>query len=315
MNISKILVVVDPKKKNDTLISRIKRLAVNYGASVELYIPSYNAAIANSHWLYQEGMEQARKLYIEKKQQWLNSLVNDLNAGGIDAGGCVEWVKPKHRGVLDRVDKVGADLIVMRAEQHSVMVRAIFSNTKEMLTFFSEKLGMDYPWDKYAQIVVRDYVSGAMENTTGVIFGKFVQKTERELIDNHNENIIAHELIHHWFGDLVTCESWANLALNESFANYGEYLWLEYKYGKDEADHHMHRELGGYLYTSDRNMHDLVNFNYHDREDMFDAHSYNKGGCILHSLRNYIGDEAFFAGLNMYLKTLQILSRLRKSNM
>lgn len=129
MNISKILVVVDPKKKNDTLISRIKRLAVNYGASVELYIPSYNAAIANSHWLYQEGMEQARKLYIEKKQQWLNSLVNDLNAGGIDAGGCVEWVKPKHRGVLDRVDKVGADLIVMRAEQHSVMVRAIFSNT------------------------------------------------------------------------------------------------------------------------------------------------------------------------------------------
>ncbi len=186
--------------------------------------------------------------------------------------------------------------------EYEAHARAIFAHTKEMLTFFSERLGVEYPWQKYAQIVVRDYVSGAMENTTGVIFGDFVQRTTRELIDNHNDKIVAHELMHHWFGDLVTCESWSNLTLNEGFANYGEYLWLEHKYGKDVADHHLQQEMRGYLYTSESDYHDLINFKYNDREDMFDAHSYNKGGCVLHHLRSYLGDEAFFAGLHLYLK-------------
>ena len=86
----------------------------------------------------------------------------------------------------------------------------IFGHTPEMLDFFSEITGVKYPWQKYSQVVVRDFVSGAMENTTGVIFGDFVQKTNRELIDNHNDGIVAHEMFHHWFGDYVTCESWAN---------------------------------------------------------------------------------------------------------
>jgi aminopeptidase N len=179
--------------------------------------------------------------------------------------------------------------------------RAIYSNTLEMLDFYSDKLGIEYPWEKYSQVVVRDYVSGAMENTTGVIYGQFIQKTQRELIDNHNERILAHEMIHHWFGDYVTCESWANLTLNEGFANYGEYLWFEHKYGKDEADFHLLNELRGYLYTNKNDMHELIDFDYKDKEDMFDAHSYNKGGCVMHALRNYVGDDAFFKALNLYL--------------
>jgi len=103
----------------------------------------------------------------------------------------------------------------------------IFGDTPEMMTFYSELLNYDYPWDKYAQIIVRDYVSGAMENTTATIYGEYVNQTSRELIDDNNETTIAHELFHHWFGDLVTCESWSHLPLNESFATYGEYLWLE----------------------------------------------------------------------------------------
>ena len=179
--------------------------------------------------------------------------------------------------------------------------RAIFSNTTEMLSFFSEKLGVKYPWPKYAQVVVRDYVSGAMENTTSVIFGDFVQKSRRELIDDHNEGIVAHELFHHWFGDLVTCESWANLTMNEGFANYGEYLWLEHKYGKEEADYHLVNEWNGYLGSARSNIHPLIHFGYENREDMFDSHSYNKGGAVLHMLRDYVGDEAFWASLNKYL--------------
>lgn len=179
--------------------------------------------------------------------------------------------------------------------------RAIFFNTIPMLDFFSEKLGVEYPWDKYSQIVVRDYVSGAMENTTAVIFGEFVQKRENDLIDATNELIVAHEMFHHWFGDLVTCESWANLTMNEGFANYSEYLWFEHEYGEDEADLHRLGEMNGYFNSTMKGVHDLIHFEHNDKEDMFDAHSYNKGGLVLHMLRNYIGDEAFYTSLNHYL--------------
>lgn len=181
--------------------------------------------------------------------------------------------------------------------------RQIFPHTPEMLQLFSDQLGVEYPWQKYSQVVVRDYVSGAMENTTAVIFGEFVQGTDRELVDNlTNDKIVAHEMFHHWFGDYVTCESWANLTLNEGFANYSEYLWLEHKYGKDEADFHRLQEQNGYLQSAAQNIHPLIHFGYDDKEDMFDAHSYNKGGLVLHMLRNYVGDDAFFAGLQKYLK-------------
>ncbi len=181
--------------------------------------------------------------------------------------------------------------------------KKIFNHTPEMLSFFSKITGVKYPWQKYSQVIVRDYVSGAMENTTGVIFGDFVQKTERELIDNHNDGIVAHELFHHWFGDYVTCESWANLTMNEGFANYSEYLWFEHKYGRDEADRHRRNEMNGYLGSVGQGgAHPLIHWGYDDKEDMFDAHSYNKGGLVLHMLRNLVGDEAFFAGLEKYLK-------------
>jgi len=186
---------------------------------------------------------------------------------------------------------------------YKVDAKKIFEHTPEMLSFFSKITGLKYPWQKYSQVIVRDYVSGAMENTTGVIFGDFVQKTSRELIDNHNDGIVAHEMFHHWFGDYVTCESWANLTMNEGFANYSEYLWFEHKYGREEADRHRRNEMNGYLGSVGQGgAHPLIFWGYNDKEDMFDAHSYNKGGLVLHMLRNLVGDEAFFAGLEKYLK-------------
>lgn len=180
--------------------------------------------------------------------------------------------------------------------------RAIFGNTPEMIGFYSKILGVEYAWDKYAQIPVRDYVSGAMENTGAVIFGEFAQRTTRELLDRNSEDVIAHELFHHWFGDLVTCESWSNLPLNESFATYGEYLWEEYKYGRDAADLHHFESFSGYINESTRKKEELIRFDYEDKEDMFDGHSYNKGGQVLHMLRKYTGDDAFFASLKLYLE-------------
>ena len=187
-------------------------------------------------------------------------------------------------------------------KKYAPYAKDIFGDTPEMIGFFAEKLGVEYPWNKYHQIVGRDYVSGAMENTTAVIHGEQANQMKGQLIDeNRQENTIAHEIFHHWFGNLVTSESWSNLALNESFANYSEYLWREYKYGKDNADAHMFETIKAYKDDKDNFDKKLVRFNYLDKEDMFDAVSYNKGGAILHMLRNYLGDEAFFAGLKKFL--------------
>lgn len=181
--------------------------------------------------------------------------------------------------------------------------RKIFGNTPEMIEFFSKTLGVDYMWPKYSQIVVRDFVSGAMENTSATLHGNFLQRDERELLDANNEDVISHELFHQWFGDYVTCESWSNTPLNESFATYGEYLWNEYKYGREEADIGLNNDLNGYLREANSKQVDLIRFNYDTREDMFDRHSYAKGGTILNMLRRYVGDDAFFASLKKYLET------------
>ncbi|MBC7829254.1 MAG: M1 family metallopeptidase [Chitinophagaceae bacterium] len=188
-------------------------------------------------------------------------------------------------------------------KEYAPVARKIFGNTPEMIAFFSKALGVEYPWVKYAQIIGRDYVSGAMENTTATLHQESAQQDARELIDgNIWESTIAHELFHQWFGDLVTTESWSNITLNESFANYSETLWDEYKYGKDAGDAQNYTDMQGYL-QSQSDKKDLVRYYYTDKEAVFDAVSYNKGGRILHMLRNFVGDSAFFKSLNLYLNT------------
>ncbi len=189
-------------------------------------------------------------------------------------------------------------------KEYEPYAKQIFGNTPEMIEFYSKKLNYDFPWQKYSQIVGRDYVSGAMENTTAVLHQESAYQKPDDLADENKwEDVIAHELFHHWFGDLVTAESWSNLTVNESFADYSEYLWNEYKYGKDEADYKRIKSIRNSKADPKNFAKDLVRFNYNDREDMFDGVSYNKGGAILHMLRTYLGDEAFFAALTDYLKT------------
>lgn len=179
--------------------------------------------------------------------------------------------------------------------------RLVFGNTPQMMEFFSVKLGVDYPWDKYSQIVVRDFVSGAMENTSATVFYEGLNMSEGQYIDQKQDDIISHELFHHWFGDLVTAESWANLPLNESFATYAEYLWDEFKNGRDQADFKGFQDLSAYIGNKSIENLDVIRFDYADREHMFDEISYQKGGRILHMLRKTVGDAAFFKALNLYL--------------
>ncbi|MEO5673957.1 MAG: M1 family metallopeptidase [Chitinophagales bacterium] len=186
-------------------------------------------------------------------------------------------------------------------KEYEKYARKIFGNTPEMIQFFSDLTGVPFAWPKYSQLIAHEFVTGSMENATAVIHGSYVQMTPREMIDGNQEENISHELFHHWFGDLVTCESWSNLTLNESFADYGEYLWNEHKYGRDEADYEFMNSMNAYLSAPEYAELPLVRYFYDEPEDVLDLVSYNKGGRILHMLRNYVGDDAFFNALHEYL--------------
>jgi aminopeptidase N len=184
-----------------------------------------------------------------------------------------------------------------------------FGDTPQMLEFFSNYLSVEYPWVNYKQFVARDFVSGAMENTTATLHGEFMNKTKEQSIDappyDYYHDVVAHELFHHWFGDLVTCESWSNLPLNESFASYGEILWIEHKYGKEAGALHLNQQLEEYLQESRSKQVNMIRYDYQTPDDMFDGHSYQKGARILHMLRKYVGEDAFKKSLTTYLRQNQ----------
>lgn len=181
--------------------------------------------------------------------------------------------------------------------------RHIFGRTPEMLTFFTEKLGIDFPWDKYAQIIVRDFVSGGMENTTATVYFEELLMDSTSLTDDNWDDIIAHELMHHWFGNLVTCQDWSQISLNEAFAEYAEYLWNEHKHGKHEADYKLIEMLEYFIGEQLDNPQPIIRYKYEYPDDLFDAFTYQKGAIVLHMLRYYLGDTLFFDALNQYLRT------------
>jgi aminopeptidase N len=266
------------------------------------------------------NQKTTQEIYITVPNKYVTLSNGALISQTINAGSRTDYWKmdQKHApylffmgvGAFEIIEDTYKDIAVNYyvEKKYAKYAKDIFGNTPEMMQFFSDKLGVAFPWNKYSQIVVRDYVSGAMENTTAVVHGEQAYQMPGQLIDeNKQENTIAHELFHHWFGDLVTSESWSNLTLNESFANYSEYLWQAYKYGEEAAEMHLYENTKLYIDGQEATK-KLVRFKYLDNEDMFDLVSYNKGGAILHMLRNYVGDAAFFESLKMYLNAYQYKS-------
>lgn len=191
---------------------------------------------------------------------------------------------------------------------HKESSKHIFGRTPEMMEFFSNILNYEYPWDNYKQVSVYDFVAGAMENSSLSIYNETLMGSKQDLHDKvwDHDLIIAHELMHHWFGNLVTPKSWSHLTLSESFANYGENLWLEHWKGKADAHVLRYQKYQRYLHEyTYKKAESIVQNHYLKPNEIFNRHRYDKGGIVLHLLRNYIGDEAFFKALNLFLKTYE----------
>ncbi len=176
------------------------------------------------------------------------------------------------------------------------------ARTPQMLELFSRRFGVPYPYPRYAQVFVADFIFGGMENTSATTLTDTVLLDERAAIDYDVDALVAHELAHQWFGDLVTCRDWGEGWLNEGFATYSEYLWREHHDGRDAAD--LELDEWAELYfgeDSGRYRRTIATKYYEEPIDIFDHHLYDKGGRVLHMLRYVVGDTAFDAALAHYL--------------
>jgi len=178
-----------------------------------------------------------------------------------------------------------------------------FKRTPEMIELFSKLTGVNYPWNKYAQIVVTDFIFGGMENTTATTMYEHILLDAKASLDITSDDIIAHELAHQWFGDYVTCREWYEGWLNEGFATFFEHVWRERDLGEDEYHYGLESDRTAYVGEAHgRYRRPIVCQDYDAPLDLFDRHLYEKGALVLHLLRQTLGNDLFWRGIHGYLK-------------
>ncbi|HTJ26790.1 MAG TPA: M1 family aminopeptidase [Candidatus Limnocylindria bacterium] len=178
-----------------------------------------------------------------------------------------------------------------------------FGNTPRMVDVFERVIGVQYPYERYSQIAVADFIFGGMENTSATTQTDRVLHDERAHLDYTADYLAAHELAHQWFGDLVTCRDWSQAWLNEGFATYFEAVWLEADKGWDEYLYDVHAVVQRYLEEDgERYRRPIVCNLYRDPIELFDRHLYEKGGAVLHMLRGELGWERMKRALARYVR-------------
>jgi aminopeptidase N len=181
-----------------------------------------------------------------------------------------------------------------------------FGKTPKMVRFFGDRLRFPYPYVKYAQIAVADFIFGGMENTTATTQTDTTLHDARAHLDFSSDSLVAHELAHQWFGDLLTCKDWSHAWLNEGFATYFEALFREFDRGEDEFDNYRLELQARYLQEDSEHYRRAIVTNVFDEPvELFDRHLYEKGACVLHMIRIQLGDAMFWEMLHRYVDTNQ----------
>jgi aminopeptidase N len=178
-----------------------------------------------------------------------------------------------------------------------------FGKTPEMIDLFERRIGTPYPYARYSQIAVSDFIFGGMENTSATTQTDRTLHDERAHLDFSSEPLVSHELAHQWFGDLLTCRDWSHAWLNEGFATYFEAVWLESERGYDEYLYDAFGLAARYMdEDADRYRRPIVCNTYRDPIEIFDRHLYEKGGAVLHMLRGELGEARFWRSIRTYVE-------------
>ncbi|MEH1812046.1 MAG: M1 family metallopeptidase [Nostoc sp.] len=190
--------------------------------------------------------------------------------------------------------------------------------TPRMIEFLSQKYGYPYPFPKYAQVCVDDFIFGGMENTSTTLLTDRCLLDERAALDNRNtESLVVHELAHQWFGDLVVIKHWSHAWIKEGMASYSEVMWTEQEYSLEEAAYYRLLEARRYLSEdSSRYRRPMVTHVYREAIELYDRHIYEKGSCVYHMIRAQLGDELFWQAIQTFVqdnahKTVETVDLLR----
>jgi aminopeptidase N len=208
----------------------------------------------------------------------------------------------------DRLGDLPLDYYVAKHVDEAT-ARRFMGHTPKMIRFFGDRTGQPYPYNKYAQVCVPDFVAGGMENITATTMTDSELVDEIAALEGDSDSLVAHELAHQWFGDYLTCKDWSHIWLNEGFATYFAAIFTEDDRGDDAFRLEMHKTAGGYQGGDRFSRRALVEERYRSSEDMFDGVTYSKGACVLHVLRGLMGDAAWWKGIREYVAShkLQIV--------
>jgi aminopeptidase N len=205
--------------------------------------------------------------------------------------------------VKDRYKNIPVSSFVYKNQMQEA--RVSLGNLAQMVAFFSKKIGYEYPYPKYAQIMVRDF-PGAMENITATSMTDSAVHDKRAHLDLSSDDLIAHELAHSWFGNLLTCRDWGELWLNESFATFMEAAWTEHDRGRDAYLYEMYGNQQSYFQAWNSGVRrPIVTRLYYDPDALFDAYVYPRGGAVVNMLRFVLGEQMFWKAINHYVKKHQ----------
>lgn len=276
-------------------------------SEIRVQVPKQYLAISNGELIHTETQGKT-KIY-----HWSQKQVHPTYLMTLAVGDFAE-IKDEWNGI--------PVLYYVEKNRKEDAVRSM-GKTPKMIEFFSEYFGYVYPYPKYAQVCVDDFIFGGMENTSTTLLTDRCLLDERATLDNRNtESLVAHELAHQWFGDLVVIKHWSHAWIKEGMATYTEVLWTEQEYGKDDAAYYRLNQARNYFSEdSSRYRRPIVTHIYREAIELYDRHLYEKGACVYHLIRTELGDELFKKAIQTFVQdnahktveTIDLLRALEKS--
>ena len=215
----------------------------------------------------------------------------------------ISYVIGEFEKVEDSYNGIPVNYWVYEENKHEAL--RSFGLTTDMMKYFGNRTGIEYPYEKYDQVIIDDFMFGGMENIT------LTHNTDRTMFDEFaapdvsSDGLVAHELAHQWFGDMLTTRNWAHAWLNEGFATFFSRKYRENKFGFDEGEYIRFGEINGYFGSNKKWRRSTVQHKFYESMDVFDGHIYAKGSLILNMLQDYIGDDAFWRFIQYYTKENQ----------